>query len=252
MKLFKKNNHHQEVGIIYDRLLAACGPRGWWPGETRDEIIIGAVLTQNTAWRNVEKALANLKAAELCRLGALAPMEPSEIAPHIKPSGYFNLKARRLKSVAEFFAPAGIERFDDLAEMHDEEIREALLGVYGVGRETADSILLYALDRLTFVIDAYTMRLLVRHGFLPEGASYEDARRFFSERVEPDLQIYNEYHALIVWAGHHYCKPTPLCAECPLAARECFAGEHAWKRLARARRQKTVAPSARMPQTDAR
>ena len=137
----------------------AAGPRGWWPGDGRDEIIIGAVLTQNTAWRNVEKALENLKAAKLCRLSSLARRRAETIARLIVPSGYFNLKARRLKSVARFFAPGGRERFDEFAPWPTEKLREALLGVWGVGPETADSILLYALGRPSFVIDAYTMRV---------------------------------------------------------------------------------------------
>lgn len=226
---------------IYDRLFAACGPRGWWGGDGRDEVIIGAVLTQNTAWRNVLQAIANLKQAGLCRLSLLAPLASEKIAQIIVPSGYFNLKARRLKSVAEFFAPGGRERFDELADWPLDRLRESLLQVWGVGPETADAILLYALDRLSFVVDAYTMRVVERHGLADSSASYEKVRALFSECVEPDLQLFNEYHALLVWVGYHYCKPKPLCGKCPLAQRECFATERAWRRLATARRQKDVA-----------
>lgn len=225
---------------IYDRLLEACGPRGWWPGETRDEIIIGAVLTQNTAWRNVERALAHLKEARLCRLSSLARIDPDRIAPLIRPSGYFNLKARRLKAVAEFFAPRGRSRFPTLAGWPIERLRQELLGVWGVGPETADSILLYALDRPSFVIDAYTMRVGLRHGLLPDGAKYEEVRDLFSAHIERDLQIYNEYHALIVWVGHHFCKPKPRCAECPLSRRDCFATAGAWRALEPSRQEKGV------------
>lgn len=219
------------VQRIYDRLFAACGPRGWWPGEGRDEIIIGAVLTQNTAWRNVEKALANLRAERLVSLARLARLEPEAIAPLIIPAGYFNLKARRLRSVADFFAPGGRERFDELAKWNDERLRGELLGVWGVGPETADSILLYALDRKSFVVDAYTMRVVERHGLMPKGSSYEAVRALFTRWAKADLQHYNEYHALIVWAGHHFCKPTPLCAKCPLRGRDCFATEKARRAL---------------------
>jgi endonuclease-3 related protein len=217
-------------------MLEAAGPRGWWPGEGRDEIIIGAVLTQNTAWKNVEQAIAHLRDAGLLELGKLAALPPEEIAPHIRPSGYFNLKSRRLHSVAAFFAPEGRERFDELDQIDTRALREQLLGVWGIGPETVDCILLYALGRLSFVIDAYTLRVLERHGLVPPGTRYEKARALLMASVGEDLQGYNEFHALFVWAGHHYCKPKPRCGECPLASRDCFSTERSWKRLARARR----------------
>lgn len=227
----REQRRREIVRAIYEALFEEAGPRGWWPGQGRDEIIIGAVLTQNTAWKNVERALGELKRAGLCSLARLATMEPEQIAPLIRASGYFNLKARRLKSVADFFAPDGRERFDELEAMETEELRGALLDVWGIGPETVDCILLYALDRISFVIDAYTLRVTERHGLTPPGTKYEEARRFFSERVEPNLALYNEYHALLVWVGHHYCKPRPLCEQCPLSRREYFATAKAWRAL---------------------
>jgi endonuclease III related protein len=225
----------QLVRRWYERLLASAGPRGWWPGDGRDEIITGAVLTQNTAWKNVEKALANLRAVGMLRLDRLATADPADIAPLIRPSGYFNLKARRLHSVAAFFAPGGRERFDELALLETGELRDRLLGVWGIGPETVDCILLYALGRPSFVIDAYTLRVVRRHGLAPAGTNYEHARSLFTKFVEPDAAVYNEFHALLVWVGHHFCKPTPRCADCPLSVRDCFATEKAWKALKSAR-----------------
>lgn len=223
---------------LYAWMLEASGPRQWWPCDRsgvrsgRDEIIIGAILTQNTAWTNVEKALECLKAQSLCNLSHLALLDPEDFAPLIRSSGYYHLKARRLKAMAEFFAPGGVPRFDELAHWDPDSLRQALLDVYGAGPETADSILLYALERPTFVIDAYTLRIARRHGLLGEKATYDEAREFFLENTPASLPCYNEYHALLVWIGNRYCKPQPRCAECPLNRREGFAGEKAWRALA--------------------
>ena len=240
------------IATIYDRLIEAAGPRGWWPGEGRDEIIIGAVLTQNTAWRNVEKALDNLKAAKLCRLSSLARRRAETIARLIVPSGYFNLKARRLKSVARFFAPGGRERFDELSTWPTEKLREALLGVWGVGPETADSILLYALGRPSFVIDAYTMRVARRHGLCNDKTTYAQAQRLFSEALPTQLQLFNEYHALVVWVGHRFCKPKPLCSRCPLSERDCFVTARAWNRLKAAQKESPEFRAFKRPKSGAR
>jgi endonuclease-3 related protein len=203
---------------IYDVALDALGPRHWWPAETDEEVVIGAVLTQNTAWSNVEKALENLRRAGKLSLAALDRARPATVARLIRPSGYYNLKARRLKSVARFF----VERCNGrgLASLRDEEpeaLREALLGVYGVGPETADSILLYALGMPVFVIDAYTRRILERHGLARPQAPYEELRALFETNLPTDVALYNEYHALIVALGHRWCRPKPQCEECPLS-----------------------------------
>lgn len=222
---------------LFERMLTAAGPRHWWPCDRstardgRDEIVIGAVLTQNTAWTNVEKALVNLREAGLIDLEKLALAAPESIAPLIRPAGYFNLKSKRLAAVASFFAPGGRERYGRLDGMDGEALREAILGVYGVGPETADSILLYALGRTSFVIDAYTLRIGRRHGLFDEQTQYHEARRWFMDRLGPDEALYNEYHALLVWIGNRFCKPTPRCGSCPLMRRNCFARTEDWKRI---------------------
>lgn len=223
---------------LFDRMHEAAGPRHWWPADRRsanggrDEIIIGAVLTQNTAWQNVEKALNRLRRAGLLSLCRLARLDPTEIAPLIRPAGYFNLKARRLGAVARFFAPRGRVRYRTLAKWTDEDLRQALLGVYGVGPETADSILLYALGRPCFVIDAYTLRIGRRHGIFDPTTGYEQARAWFTGACPEDPDVYNEYHALLVWVGNRRCKPVPRCHRCPLYRRDCFASKTAWQTLA--------------------
>lgn len=232
-----KNKSRELVRHLFDAMFAASGPRFWWPRdrggirEGMDEIIVGAVLTQNTAWKNVVRALSALRAAGLLDLEKLSALDPEEIAPLIKSSGYYNLKSRRLKAVAEFFAPGGKLRLKELATWPTDTLRQSLIAVYGVGPETADSILLYALHRLSFVIDAYTLRIGRRHGFLTEKDNYETARALFSASVEPDIRIYNEYHALLVWIGNNFCRPTPLCHKCPLARRNCYAKATAWSAL---------------------
>jgi len=211
---------------IYEKLSQAAGARHWWPGDTRDEIIIGAVLTQNTSWRNVEKAIANLKAHRLCNLRHLARKQPEEIAPLIRSSGYYNLKAKRLHAVATYF-----QDHPSSLKLPTAQLRAELLAIRGVGRETADSILLYALKHKIFVVDAYTIRVLSRHGLCDSSASYEEVREILESTAPDSLQDYNEFHALFVWVGHHFCKPTPKCSECPLFLRACFSTEKAWKRI---------------------
>ncbi|MCE5231516.1 hypothetical protein LLG95_18210 [bacterium] len=217
------------VRRLFDVMLAASGPRAWWPAEHTgvrqglDEIVIGAVLTQNTAWKNVVQALSVLRAENLLDLEKLATLDAEKIAPLIKSSGYYNLKSKRLKAVAEFFAPGGKLRLKELETWPTETLRQSLIAVYGVGPETADSILLYALGRLSFVIDAYTLRIGRRHGLLAADDDYESARALFSAGIDPDVPLYNEYHALLVWIGNNFCRPTPLCRKCPLSRRDCFA-----------------------------
>ncbi len=205
----------------YQAMINAFGPQHWWPAETREEVIIGAVLTQNTAWKNVEKALDQLKAAGCCDLRGVATAGEAELAQWIRPAGYYNIKARRLQSVARFFMNgqgADLERFQN---QKTDVLREDLLRVHGVGRETADSILLYALDRTVFVIDAYTLRIGARHGWYPTGTDYESARHFFERSLPVSRPLFNEYHALLVRVGNRFCKPRPHCDACPLRARGC-------------------------------
>jgi endonuclease-3 related protein len=201
---------------IYNVLLKAFGRQHWWPGETPLEVVVGAILTQNTNWTNVEKAIANLKGAGLLEARALmsAPFEP--LAELIRPAGYYNVKARRLKN---FFDWLDANHDGDLERMFARrlpQLREELLQVRGVGPETADSILLYAGNKPSFVVDAYTYRIFSRHQFLPAETTYDEVKEFFESNLPEDVRLYNEYHALIVALGKRYCKPRPLCDECPL------------------------------------
>jgi endonuclease-3 related protein len=192
------------------------GFQRWWPAETPFEVIAGAVLTQSTAWRNVELALANLRA-----LGALAParilaLADAELLPALRPSGYFNAKARKLRAVSRWYLDAG-----GLAALRArplEPLRDELLGVHGVGPETADSILCYAAGRRTAVVDAYTRRILSRHGLIEHDAPYETIRAWLAERLAPSQFVHEEFHALFVRAGYDHCKPGPRCETCPVTS----------------------------------
>jgi len=201
---------------IYHRLYGAFGPQHWWPGSSPFEVAVGAVLTQNTAWRNVEQAIDNLKGAGCLDLDSLLALPEARLAELLRPAGYFNVKARRLRNLLRHLRDHGGEisayLAGDLARR-----REELLGVNGLGPETVDSILLYAGNRLTFVCDAYTRRLLTRHGLIDERATYDEMRALFMDHLPEEVALYNELHALIVRTGYHYCKPRPRCDGCPLA-----------------------------------
>jgi endonuclease-3 related protein len=202
---------------MYERLYAHFGPCHWWPGSSPFEIAVGAVLTQNTAWKNVEQAIANLKAAGVLELEAMRALKPAELAELIRPAGYYNLKEKRLRNLLDMLHHKCQGDLDRLWQRPLAEARELLLSVKGVGPETADSILLYAGGRPTFVIDAYTFRVLERHGLISDGDAYYDLQALFMKNLEPDPAFYNEFHALIVRLGNVICKKTtPLCDECPL------------------------------------
>lgn len=202
---------------MYEALLAELGHSRWWPGETPFEVALGAILTQNTNWINVEKAIANLKAA-----GALSPQGLRSLAPQrleelIKPTGYFRQKSRKLMEFLDFLEQESGSVIEDLAQQSLEDLRPKLLAVRGIGPETADSILLYALNLPTFVVDAYTVRMFSRHGLLPEESGYHEVQELFEQALPRDAALYNEYHALIVRAGKQWCRKTgPRCTECPL------------------------------------
>jgi len=206
----------QELYSIYRKMFSRFGPQGWWPGRTKTEIIIGAILTQNTNWQNVEKALANLRKAGLLNFKKLHGMDEAVIAHYIRPAGYFNVKARRLKNFVRFFIDGMNSDWRALRNLPVTKAREKVLTVNGVGPETADSILLYAFDRPTFVVDAYTKRIFHRYGLIENGASYDQVRSLFMERLREDVRLYNEYHALIVRLAKEYCRTRPVCAGCPL------------------------------------
>jgi endonuclease III related protein len=202
---------------VYRRLFDAFGPQQWWPGESPFEVIVGAVLTQNTSWRNVERAIKNLRDADLLDPKTLYDVPVEELEELIRPAGYYRIKARRLRSLLEFL----VERYDgSLAAMFATslpELREQLLAVHGIGPETADSILLYAGGLPSFVVDAYTYRVFARHGWIPFDADYHQIQDYIQGELPRDVPLYNEFHALLVRLGKDYCrKSNPKCGECPL------------------------------------
>ncbi len=201
---------------IYNKLYQAYGPRNWWPGETPFEVMVGAILTQNTSWKNVERAIQNLKARNVLTVRGMHQLKKNRLASLIKSSGYFRIKADRLKAFVTFL----FENYDgNLKKMGYESVetlREKLLHVKGIGPETADSILLYGLKMPIFVIDAYTKRVLSRHGIIPEKTPYDEVQRLFMDHLPSDERLFNEYHALLVHLGKTLCKKTPRCDICPL------------------------------------
>lgn len=202
---------------VFERLLTHHGPQHWWPGETPFEVMVGAVLTQNTAWKNVERAIANLKAAGMLTAEAIAGASPAELATLIRPSGCFNVKAARLQAFCRWYLQhGGLAR---LRRWPTGRLRAALLDVHGIGPETADDILLYAFDRPVFVIDAYTRRIFARLGLVAAEAPYERLREAFERALGPEPRLFNEYHALIVAHGKDVCRPQPRCGLCCLRAR---------------------------------
>ena len=201
---------------FYEALLGWYGRQHWWPGGTAFEVMAGAVLTQNTNWGNVEKAIGNLRAAEKLSAEAIVDLPDEQLAELIRPAGYFNIKARRLKSLVRWFWDQCEGDVEALQEWSVDRLREELLGVKGVGRETADSIILYALNKLTFVVDTYTYRVLVRHGCIDPESDYEMVKEYCEGHVPSEVELYNELHALIVRVGKEHCKPRPKCAGCPL------------------------------------
>lgn len=201
---------------LHRAMLEALGPSHWWPGESPFEVMVGAVLTQNTSWTNVAKAIANLRAADLLDPERLDAVPADELAELIRPAGYYRLKAGRLKHFLAFLRDNAYD-IPALAARDTRGLREDLLAVTGVGPETADSILLYALNHPVFVVDAYTRRIASRHGLVPEDIDYHELQAYFADALPPDVALFNEYHALLVRVGHHYCRKTkPDCAACPL------------------------------------
>lgn len=202
---------------IYQSLFEHFGPQKWWPGETAFEVCVGAILTQNTSWQNVKKAIDNLKAADALSPQVMSQMDENSLANLIRPAGYYNIKARRLKSFLHFLMSEFGGDLDTMFAHPLGELRGGLLSIKGIGPETADSILLYGGNLPTFVVDAYTMRALLRHGLIFEDATYEDVRSMFMDNLPLDVGLYNEFHALWVALGKNYCRKTkPLCDTCPL------------------------------------
>ncbi|MFZ0035657.1 MAG: endonuclease III domain-containing protein [Sedimentisphaerales bacterium] len=206
----------EQLTEIYRLLFDRFGPQNWWPGETPFEVITGAILTQNTNWANVEKAIKNLKSARLLTPEKLYHLDVSQLAELIRPAGYYNIKANRLKNFLSWLFNDYDGRLENLENLDTDRLRAELLAIKGVGRETADSILLYAFDRPVFVVDAYTARVVIRHGLIEPEADYEQLRDLFQSNLPQDVQLFNEYHALLVKVGKEFCRPKAKCPGCPL------------------------------------
>jgi endonuclease III related protein len=200
----------------YDILLKAYGPRHWWPADTPFEVCVGAILTQSTSWSNVERAIGNLKEEKLLSPAAIAQVRPGRLARLIRPSLYYNVKARKLKEFVRFLRAEYGGRVGNMKATPTAELREKLLGVWGLGPESVDSILLYAIGKPSFVADAYTRRIFFRLGLTGENATYDELKNYFEANLPNRVRHYNEFHALIVEHGKRACKTKPLCGSCCL------------------------------------
>jgi endonuclease III related protein len=206
-----------EIVRIYELLYGFYGPQGWWPGESPFEVVVGTVLTQNTNWSNVSRAIENLKNAGLLSFEVLSAMPVDDLAVFIRPSGYFNVKARRLKNLLQMIEERYQGELDLLFEDEMMNGRANLLSVQGIGPETTDSILLYGGNHPIFVVDAYTHRVFSRHQLVADESDYDSIQETFMSALPSDSKLFNEYHALIVRVGKEYCKKnSPLCDNCPL------------------------------------
>jgi len=209
-------NRKELLHDIYDRLLAVFGPQHWWPAESPFEVILGAILTQNTAWKNVATAIGNLRRHDLLSFERICALSRDELANLIRSSGFYNEKAKKIKTFCQHILTnwdGGLEHF---LALDMERLRTDLLAIRGIGPETADSIILYAAFKPSFVVDTYTHRIFSRHGWVEESIAYEDLREFFMGAMDPDIQLFQEFHALLVRTGHLYCRRTALCNSCPL------------------------------------
>lgn len=204
------------IRLVYDRLLSFFGPQNWWPAETPFEVIVGAILTQNTAWKNIARASGNLRAHGLLSLEAMCAVPEPSLAELVRPSGYYNQKARKLKAFCRHVHNSGHGGLDELLDLETDALRSELLQIRGVGPETADSVVLYAAHKPSFVVDTYTHRIFSRHGWVPESSGYDELRDYFMDCLEPDVEFFQELHALLVRTGHLFCRKTPLCGDCPL------------------------------------
>ena len=201
---------------IYGRLYESFGPQGWWPAETPFEVFVGAILTQNTAWANVEKAIDRLKGRGALDPHRIMEMPEGELQELLRPTGYYRIKARRLKEAVGFLIGEFGASMERMAREPLEELRRKLLRIRGIGPETADSILLYACHKPIFVVDAYTKRILQRHGLIRGNISYDELQGLFMDHLPRDVDLFKEYHALLVRVGKTHCRPKPKCKGCPL------------------------------------
>ncbi len=207
----------ERLEILYRRLCEHFGQQDWWPGESAFEVVVGAILTQNTNWKNVEKAIFNLKEAGLLNLPSLLELPQALLAEYIRPAGYYNIKAGRLRNLLTLIGEEHGGSLEAFFSLPMAELREQLLSVKGIGPETADSIMLYAAGKPIFVVDAYTHRILSRHNLIDEDTDYHSLQELFMDSFPPDVDQYGELHALLVRTGNQFCKKTnPRCENCPL------------------------------------
>ncbi len=206
----------EDLFKVYELLNGYFGDLHWWPADSPFEMMVGAILTQNTAWTNVEKAISALKEENLLSPTALLRIDETVLAGIIRPSGYYRIKAKRLKSLAQFFIKEYSGNIDAMCNEEATVLREKLLNVRGIGPETADSILLYACRKPVFVSDAYTLRILQRHRLIPEDADGSQIRTLFMSHLPPDVSLFNQFHALLVQTGKRFCRRRPKCDFCPL------------------------------------
>ncbi len=198
--------------------MACYGPQHWWPAREPFEVIVGAILTQSAAWTNVEKAISNLRTAEVLSPSGLRDLTHEELASLIHSSGYYNVKTKKLQAFVDWLGKQYDDNLETLFTLPADTLREQLLAIYGIGEETADSIILYAAQKPIFVIDAYTRRITSRAGLIPASSSYTTLQELFMQHLTPDTQLFNEYHALLVNLAKNACRPHPLCHQCCLAA----------------------------------
>lgn len=201
---------------IYEKLFAAFGPQHWWPARTPFEVILGAILAQNTAWKNAAAAIANLDRNGLLSLEGLCGLDGAQLEALVRPSGFYRQKAKRIMTFCDHIQKNYHGCLEQFLDQDMEPLRQELLTIRGIGPETADSIVLYAAFKPSFVVDAYTWRIFSRHAWIDETISYDDLREYFMEALELDVQMYQEFHALVVRTGHLYCRRKPLCQMCPL------------------------------------
>ena len=212
----RNKNTAKYLSTIYRKLYSSFGPQYWWPANSSFEVVIGAILTQNTAWGNVEKAISCLRKKGLINPARLYNIDIKTLAKIIRPCGYYNIKAARLKSFLKVLFADFKGSLPLLFSLKPIPLREKLLEITGIGPETADSILLYAAKKPVFVVDAYTKRVLLRHKLITEQADYQHIQSLFEDNLPQKLNLFNEYHALIVRLGKEFCRKKPLCGNCPL------------------------------------
>ncbi len=201
---------------LYKLLFERFGHRNWWPAESPFEVCVGAILTQNTSWKNVEKAINNLKEAECLDAFQLYETPVEELAGIIRPAGYFNVKSKRLRNFINHLVEHHEGSLDKMFQASVEDLRTELLYINGIGRETADSMILYAANKPIFVVDVYTRRALERHDMIGGKADYDEIRELFESNLEPDVALFNDFHAQLVAVGSNYCGRKPKCSGCPL------------------------------------